>query len=66
VSHGLGGMAVGRLRITFGLEHKRYPSVLTGFKVETKAIRHRLDFINLDAHVAPPLKRPDKLKYRQH
>jgi hypothetical protein len=34
--------------------------------VKTKAIRHRLDFINLNAHVRPPLKRPDKLKCRQH
>jgi hypothetical protein len=51
MSHGLRGMAVGRLRLSFGLKHQRYPSVLTGFKVKTKAIRHRLDFINLNAHV---------------
>ena len=48
MSHRLRGMAVGRLRLSFGLEHKCYPSVLTGLKVETKAIWHRLDFINLN------------------
>src|SRR4051812_17751306 len=49
MSHRLRGVTMGRLRLSFGLEHQCYPSVLTGFKVETKAIRHRLDLINLNA-----------------
>jgi hypothetical protein len=60
------GMTVGRLRLSFGLKHQGDPSVFTGFEVETKAIWHRLDLINLNAHVAPPLKRPNKMKCGQH
>ena len=40
MSHRFCGMAVGRLCLSFGLKHQGYPSVFTGFEVETKAIRH--------------------------
>ena len=56
MSDGLSGMAVGRLRFIFGLEHQCYPSVFAGPEVETEAIRNHLDLINLDVHLAPPLK----------
>ena len=56
VSDGLCGVAMGGLGFIFGLEHQCYPSVLTGPEVETEAIRNHLDLINLDVHVAPPLK----------
>ena len=56
VGDGLSGMAVGCLRFIFGLEHQRYPRVFAGPEVETEAIRNHLDLINLDVHVAPPMK----------
>ena len=55
MSHGLRGMAVGRLRLSFGLKDQCNPSVLTGLEMEAEAIRDHLDLINLNAHVAPPL-----------
>ena len=56
VSDGFPGMAVGCLRFIFGIEHQCYPSVFAGPEVETEAIRNHLDLINLNVHVAPPLK----------
>jgi hypothetical protein len=56
VSDGFCGMAMGRLRFIFGLEHQGYPSVLTGLEMETEAIWNHLNLINLNGHVTPPLK----------
>ena len=47
LSHRFFGVAVSCLRLSFVVEYQRYPSVLTGLKVETKAIRNRLDLVNL-------------------
>ena len=51
LSHRFFGVAVSCLRLSFVVEYQRYPSVLTGLKVETKAIRNRLDLVNLNGHV---------------
>jgi hypothetical protein len=58
MSNGFCGMAMRGLRFPFGLKHQCYPSVLTGFEMETKAIWNRLNLINLHGHIVPPSKTP--------